>query len=393
MGGGQIRMSGAVEPGILPDVIRVLGGRRDRIGYLLVHSRAADGRIWFKDGAIVAAECGDELHEAAIRRLLEIESGKFVFVDDRNAPARAIFKDTADILVECSVKTSAGRPSEHTVAAIVEGPKPGQAAVPVTETRPLPQAKMPRAAPDTPSTPGAAAAPEMTRATAVAAAAQHPPPPPPPPPQPLPKPPAVSKPAAPPKPRQLKRALLAAAVFAAALGALLLRPLFIRRPAPAPADAASGLETNAAGPASLPDSASAAAADTAQAPGPAGAAETSDLHAAAADAGAEFSADAAGDFENTALPELSADWPDLHLSGLMVTGTRVKMAIINGKTIQEGNVINGVTILSITRTGILVRCSGETRFMPFKRSDVQRQGGTSSTPPGFSDLLRRLFGK
>lgn len=393
MEGGQVKMSGAVEPGILADVIRVLGGRRDRIGYLLVHSRAADGRIWFKDGSIVAAECGDELHEAAIRRLLEIESGKFVFVDDRNAPARAIFKDTADILVECSVKTSAGRPSEHTVAAIVEGPKPGQAAVPVTETRPLPQAKMPRAAPDTPSTPGAAAAPEMTRATAVAAAAQHPPPPPPPPPQPLPKPPAVSKPAAPPKPRQLKRALLAAAVFAAALGALLLRPLFIRRPAPAPADAASGLETNAAGPASLPDSASAAAADTAQAPGPAGAAETSDLHAAAADAGAEFSADAAGDFENTALPELSADWPDLHLSGLMVTGTRVKMAIINGKTIQEGNVINGVTILSITRTGILVRCSGETRFMPFKRSDVQRQGGTSSTPPGFSDLLRRLFGK
>ena len=54
---------------------------------------------------------------------------------------------------------------------------------------------------------------------------------------------------------------------------------------------------------------------------------------------------------------------------------------------------NGVAILSVTRTGILVRCSGETRFMPFKRSDVQRGGGRGQAPAGFSDLLRKLFGK
>ena len=399
MGGGQVRMSGAIAPGIIADLIRLSAGRRDRCGYLLVHSQTVDGRIWVKAGAVMAAECGADRNEAAIRRLLGLESGKFAFVDDQDVPERAIFKDTADILLECSGKAvdaaalSPPRPLDGAVTAIVEESRPGVAAIPVTEVRPLPQAPEPAADASSPPSEGAAEAAGRDQNAAGSAPKQHPPPP-------FLRAPSIYRPAAVPtaermvwtasKAARSRRAFLVAVISLAAVGALVIIALAIRQPAPAPENTASGSETNAMAPASHPDGASEPAAEPAASRIPPGAAP-SNLPATAADSGA--AGDAASDFEYTDLPALSADWPDLHLSGLMITGEKKRMAVINGKVIQEGDEINGVAILSVTRTGILVRCSGETRFMPFKRSDVQRGGGRAQAPAGFSDLLRKLFGK
>lgn len=417
-------MSGVITPGALADVIRLIGGKQYGFGYLLVHNQKTDGRIWFKDGAIIAAECGPARDEPAIRCILGLTFGKFAFVDDPDLPDRTIFKDTPGILLECSgqidndMSKSQRQPSDCTVSAIIEGSKSGEKLVPVTEVRPMPATQSRQSTPiasfaadqsgkGQAATPAKEPMPERDSSKAATDNETH----------------ASSKSSRPPDPispnvsnpgvipplsapqqknasnkktlrQKPKRLRIVAAITLIALGGIVLFfQLMTRQPGSAPSGRAMEQATNVIDLAALPEST--APETVAQAAGPARTAawETSANPAAATNAEIAFAANEAADFEGADIPTLSADWPNLKLSGLMIAQGKKGMAIINGKSLQEGSIINGVGIMEITRTGILVQCSGETRFMPFKRSDAQKEHAQKAVSPGFGDVLRRLFGK
>ena len=98
---GQIRLKGAVEQGVVAEVMQFLSGRTDRVGHLRVTNSRMDGRIWYQGGTIVSAECGPDRDAAAIRRILCMKTGEFSFVDASNVPARTIYDDITTILLEC----------------------------------------------------------------------------------------------------------------------------------------------------------------------------------------------------------------------------------------------------------------------------------------------------
>ena len=121
---GQIRLKGAIEPGVVAEMLQMLSGRQDRLGFLRVTNRRIDGRIWFKEGAIVAAECGSHRDIAAICRMLRLNSGEFSFVDTNLVPTRSIFDDTTSILLESYRQIDENKESEPDEPALDESAWP-----------------------------------------------------------------------------------------------------------------------------------------------------------------------------------------------------------------------------------------------------------------------------
>lgn len=128
---GQIRLKGAVEPGVVAEVLQFLSGRTDRVGYLRVTNFRVDGRIWYQGGTIVSAECGPERDNAAIRRILCMKTGEFSFVDASNVPERTIFDDITTILLECFRQIDEAHESEP------DAPEPAGAPTVDQLTRPV----------------------------------------------------------------------------------------------------------------------------------------------------------------------------------------------------------------------------------------------------------------
>lgn len=60
--------------------------------------------------------------------------------------------------------------------------------------------------------------------------------------------------------------------------------------------------------------------------------------------------------------EKKIDWPDLSFSGSAVGGNQI-LAIINGRMLSVGKRINGVEVLQIGKTEVLVEFQGEKRVL------------------------------
>ncbi|MEI6210712.1 MAG: DUF4388 domain-containing protein [bacterium] len=350
---GQIRLKGAVEPGVVAEVMQFLSGRTDRVGYLRVTNTRADGRIWYQDGAIVAAECGPERDNAAIRRILCMKTGEFSFVDASTVPARTIYDDVTTILLECFRQIDEAKDVEP------DAPEPASGQPLDTISRPAaPWARQ------GPNTLGQSAAPPAPSAAKPAAAT----------PAPRPAPPAAThKPYTYQQPRTHLRKWVLTTVALIALvvsGALLWWVLNEnRRP---------GSNSN-------PDVFSEAQPTVAGSP--------------------------AGKFSwNTLRPARPPPpaapamvWPSIRLGGIIAVPGKTASAIINGRFVMEGQPVEGVLLETVTRTGIVLRSGEHTLFVSERtmgqpdESAVRTNTVTAVTngPPsvfaGFRSLIKRIF--
>jgi hypothetical protein len=425
MSNGQIKLTGAIEPGVVADVMQFVSSRSDRVGYLLVHSSTTDGRVWFKDGAMVAAECGPARDQEAIKRILGLTSGKFAFVDDQEVPERTIFEDTTSVLLECfrqldeakSTEPAAEPAAPPDIKPLVEPPDipPPLARTP----QPDDTADGPTRAP-TPRTeaPGPAA---ISSETPKPSPAQQPTPPdipPPSPPEPgsprqdsgptwAPDPLGMAWPETPPAPGPTAAPVRAQEPVVPELSAHALglkakqaesppppaRPI---RPA-GPGHRMRVIRILRAGLAVAMLGLVAAVAFVllrarVHEPGARDDAEPKDQPSDPAEGAWASSATAA---PPVVIPDevIRTAWPELRFTGLTKIPGQKGLAIVNDQIIREGDVIEGVTILSVTRTGLLAQCAGDTRFLPFYISSDGGTRGGKRHSASLGQMLRQAFGK
>lgn len=89
-----------------------------------------------------------------------------------------------------------------------------------------------------------------------------------------------------------------------------------------------------------------------------------------------------------------AAWPNLQFTGLSKISGQRGLAIINNQIVREGDVIEGVSIVSVTKTGLLAQCGSNTKFLPFYIASESnpRSSGTRQLP-NLGQVLRKAFGK
>lgn len=411
---GHIKLKGAIEPGVVADVMQFISSRSDRIGYLLVHHADTNGRVWFKDGAMVAAECGKARDHEAIKRILGLTAGTFVFVDDPEVPERTIFEDTTSVLLECYRQLDEAKSSEPEASAVTKpiaelpdippprAPKPDDitdgptrppfptldmltakppephpsvsTTLPASPDIPPPQrsdfdVKIPNAFSAWTPDPLGMAWPETTHSENQPAPPALSPEPGLPQSSPVPrlefkKTASATPQTAPSQPasrtqglraiRILRISLVAAMVI---LLAMIIVFFLLRTPAhksahqpepadlpPDPTDVAMAISATTSPPVVIPNDV------------------------------------------------LRVAWPDLRFTGLTKIPGQKGLAIVNDQIIREGDVIEGVTIVSVTRTGLLVQCSGDLRFLPFFiSSDIGRRGTGRHPPSSLGQMLRQAF--
>jgi hypothetical protein len=400
---GQIRLKGAVEPGVVADMLQFLSGRPDRVGFLRVFNRRHDGRVWYKDGAIVSAECGAERDLDAIRHILRLKTGEFSFVDTNLVPQRTIFEDTTSILLECFRQIDEGKEaepdepdtpplapatprldgsagpgpdSESPFARSSYAPRPPvlqQAAAPVTPVhRPaapwaeqgtgssapaLSQATpppAPAAAAATPATPAAGTAPSAAEPVLQGRPRLN-----------------TSAYKAPPRRAPRPERLLLIGVCAVLLlvsGLLLWRVLGSR-----PQDATG---TGGATPGTSSMS-------------PAGGRLAAWLESLRSLLSSESPASVAPDTAPISVPGTPVNWPAIRLSGIIAVPNGTGSALINGRMILEGQTFDGILLDTVTKTGVLLRCGEATKFVsdssigdPNERAGMgvtNRPAGTAAT--------------
>ncbi|MEI8244137.1 MAG: DUF4388 domain-containing protein [bacterium] len=385
MAEGQIRLKGAVEPGVVAELLQFLGGRQDRVGFLRVANRRMDGRIWYQDGAIVSAECGQARDLAAIRRLLCMKSGEFSFIDTNIVPTRSMFEDITSILLESYRQIDENKDGEtdepeDSAPYALSPDEPGARssalhASPASVSAALPVLRLPSSAPADapirrPSVPWAAQGtrtpgqtlslpePLSTSTTTPSDAPATPP-------APLARAPRpfLSTDRRPPPRRAIRpeRVLLAVAcvVVLSVCGLLFSRVADSR--SRQNARILEDLESEA------PQSASA-------------------------------------ERLFSWLPSLSrpppspapSAWPAIRLSGLVAVPGQIGSAVINGRFVYEGQTVEGVLLDMVTRTGVVLRSGDQTRFVSDMTIGEQNRAAGTNAPAAntnapFSSGFRRLW--
>ncbi len=92
-------LEGEIGDGSLPEVLQFVEIGH-KTGCLLVEDRKPSGLVYFKDGTIVYAVSGRARGKDAVFELLAMESGKFRFVLDKEAPATNCTLPTLGVLME-----------------------------------------------------------------------------------------------------------------------------------------------------------------------------------------------------------------------------------------------------------------------------------------------------
>ncbi len=92
-------LEGEIGDGSLPEVLQFVEIGH-KTGCLLVEDRKPSGLVYFKDGTIVYAVSGRARGKDAVFDLLAMESGKFRFVLDKEAPATNCALPTLGVLME-----------------------------------------------------------------------------------------------------------------------------------------------------------------------------------------------------------------------------------------------------------------------------------------------------
>jgi hypothetical protein len=317
---GQISLKGAVEPGVVAEVLQFICGRRDRVGYLRVSNQRTNGRVWCQEGAIVAAECGGERDLPAIRRILCLKSGEFAFVDTTALPERTLFDDTTTILLDSYRQIDESQSSEP------EEPEPIASATIHHPAAPWAEQNLSSAPPSTPvASASHSATPAAPPRTISASAVSH-----------APRPSLrnyANRPSPPVRrhfPQHLAWLLLIIAGLLGAGGWYLWHPRSLgyaeAPPAPEPAVPAPATGTT----------------------------------------GHRLSAFWHTRFASRPVPPpppARIVWPTLRLSGIVDAPGQTASAIINGRLVIAGETVEGVQLEAVTRTGIVLRSGTHTRFV------------------------------
>ncbi len=409
MSDGNIKLTGTIEPGVVADVMQFISSRSDQIGFLLIHSAATEGRIWFQNGAMISAECGSTKDHDAIKRILGLKSGRFAFVDDKNAPERTIFDDTTNVLLECfrqldeansNSKTSDKPPVDHAPAPTTTDIAPAH-----------PNASMPTTQPDTAQTPISLSQPLPVSAFSPASSetqqqnatrgddTEH---------GWKPDPlgtllPGETKPLIPEAPPRLARMLQNSNIDQTRESSQAARPK--QAPRITPQDRANAYARRKRTIRMIRSCLLAAmilllafAAAVLYTERPKTANERVFLQRPNTTTGSNviFLTSMGSNPPAVVIPDevIRPAWPEIRFTGLSKIPGQKGLAIINDQIIREGDVIEGVTILSVTRTGLVAQCSNETRFLPFFIASESNPRSPGKKPTmSLNRILRQAFNK
>jgi hypothetical protein len=108
----QEGFSGAISLPLLPDLIQIYTISLAN-GALTIRRGAERGTIWFEHGEMVHAECGEQIGEEAVYRLLQWQKGHFSLDPDARASTRSITVSWQNVLMEgCRRLDESGRSAQ-----------------------------------------------------------------------------------------------------------------------------------------------------------------------------------------------------------------------------------------------------------------------------------------
>src|SRR5688500_5190173 len=109
-----VALSGTLETFSLPDVLRLLSSTK-KTGLLALDGDRGQGRIWVRDGAVVAADADravNEQVEGVAFELLRFVDASFEFESGAEAPADGPGHDVDEVLAEAESRLAEWREIE-----------------------------------------------------------------------------------------------------------------------------------------------------------------------------------------------------------------------------------------------------------------------------------------
>src|SRR5687767_12420766 len=120
-GGHTVSLHGTLETFALPDVLALLAATKKN-GELHVVGGATDGRVWFDAGNVVGADVGASTSLVdAVFELLRLETGRFSFDADKEAPTPSEPSAIQPLLDEAQSRLDEWRSIEAVVPSVAYG--------------------------------------------------------------------------------------------------------------------------------------------------------------------------------------------------------------------------------------------------------------------------------
>lgn len=96
-------MQGALQPGLLLDIMQYLSRRGNHDGFVIVKGTdGAEGKLWTRSGALIAASWRDRQGEAAVEFMMRLQSGQFEVRAFSSLPDANIWRNTVAVLMDCT---------------------------------------------------------------------------------------------------------------------------------------------------------------------------------------------------------------------------------------------------------------------------------------------------
>lgn len=102
LGSSDTALSGSLSHMDLPGVVQMLTHTRQS-GSLYVNADSIDGIVFFENGNITHAECGDEVGDDAVVRMVKhcngMESGSYKFMPGESAATRTVLRSATELML------------------------------------------------------------------------------------------------------------------------------------------------------------------------------------------------------------------------------------------------------------------------------------------------------
>jgi hypothetical protein len=98
-GAARVLMKGELQPGLLTDLIQLFS-QNTETGSLFLEGKTSSASIFFKDGRIVDAACGEETGERAFFLAMLVREGRFSYQRGVEAPTPRIFRSAQHLIMD-----------------------------------------------------------------------------------------------------------------------------------------------------------------------------------------------------------------------------------------------------------------------------------------------------
>src|SRR5215469_2645586 len=103
LGQSDTAMSGNLSHMDLPGILQMLGHSR-QTGSLYVNAGSTDGIVFFEDGNVTHAECGDLIGDEAVVSIVKhchaVETGSYKFLPGESAGTRTVLRSATELMLE-----------------------------------------------------------------------------------------------------------------------------------------------------------------------------------------------------------------------------------------------------------------------------------------------------